>query len=369
MSVQQASVCIRANTETRELTELSPLAAKSVQSKGRAKPEQPCPVRTEFQRDRDRILHSKAFRRLKHKTQVFIAPSGDHYRTRLTHSLEVSQIARTMARALRLNEDLTEAIALGHDVGHPPFGHAGEAELNQLLARYYEPARSSQKISADTSQAALHAGRGFSHTAHTLRIYTQLEPKNLTHETLNGLSAQGHTEEGAPVHETLEGQLVELADRVAYLHHDVEDATRAGLMNDTDLPEPILETLGQTRSHRLETMIIDIINTSQQCFDAQTPRIAMSPGVYESTMQLRAWMHRNVYQSTPKLAQDTRVSQVMGGLFRYFVAHPERMPEASRAIYLAQATPLPLQVADYIAGMTDRFAIGFYIDQLLPQSR
>ncbi|MEB3206621.1 MAG: deoxyguanosinetriphosphate triphosphohydrolase [Vampirovibrionales bacterium] len=352
-SLQTHSRPVGATLEALEQTMLSTFAAKSSASKGRAKKEAPCPIRTDFQRDRDRILHSKAFRRLKHKTQVFIAPVGDHYRTRLTHTLEVAQIARTIARALRLNEDLTEAIALGHDVGHPPFGHAGEEALNHLL-QAHEPQEH------------------FQHTAHTLRIFTVLEPKNLCAETLNALAAQGDPQTGAPEHETLEGQLVELADRIAYLHHDVEDATRAGLMQEAQLPEHVLETLGNTRSKRLETMMMDVIATSQSRFDLGQPTIVMSDEVYQATMTFRDWMHRCVYHSTPKQTQDHRVTQVMTGLFEFFMAEPNQMTISDHlqtAQTLAEPVALARQVTDYIAGMTDRFAIAFYIDQLLPQGR
>jgi dGTPase len=212
----------------------------------------------------------------------------------------------------------------------------------------------------------------FQHTAHTLRIFTVLEPKNLCEETLNGLAAQGDPHGGAPEHETLEGQLVELADRIAYLHHDVEDATRAGLMQEAQLPEHVLITLGNTRSKRLETMIMDVIDTSQSRFDAGHPSIVMSDAVYQATMAFRGWMHRCVYHSTPKQTQDHRVTQVMTGLFEFFMAEPNQMTTADHlqtAQLLAEPVPLARQVTDYIAGMTDRFAIAFYIDQLLPQGR
>ena len=251
---------IRQFTEEREHQSLHPLAARSELSKGRTHPESHCAIRTAFQRDRDRILHSKAFRRLKHKTQMFIAPAGDHYRTRLTHTLEVSQVSRTIARALRLNEDLTESIALGHDLGHPPFGHTGEHVLDAL------------------------SPFGYHHQEQGLRIVTVLEKLNLTEEVLDGMAGITDTKK---TYLTLEAQIVDVADRMAYLHHDVEDAKRAGIMQDQDLPADVLKTLGSTRQERLDRMVIDMIQASVKTLDSEQPKIQLSGEIWDAMMALR----------------------------------------------------------------------------------
>lgn len=333
---------IRHDTEQRELAMLSPFAVKSSHTTGRPVEEPPCPIRTAFQRDRDRILHAKAFRRLKGKTQVFISPVGDHYRTRLTHTLEVSQIARTVARALRLNEDLTEAIALGHDIGHPPFGHSGEDMLNQL------------------------APQGFQHARYSLRIVNVLEPLNLTHEVLAGMLQQA--EGGAPTF--LESKVVEIADRVAYLNHDVEDATRAGLMTPAQIPAEIQEVLGKTAKERLTTLVIDLIETSQRNMDANKPEIAMSPPVWQAMMRFRKWMFQTVYLSVTQNSQKEKVRRVITGLYDYFSRFPECIPEEGTASSaLLQGQSEEQRVVDYIAGMTDRFAIDLYLKTLMPISQ
>lgn len=314
----------------REARWLHPLAAQSAQSAGRQRPASPCPIRTAFMRDRDRILHSKAFRRLKYKTQVFISPGGDHTRTRLTHSLEVAQIARTVARALRLNEDLTEAIALGHDLGHPPFGHSGEAALNRIAAP-----------------------DGFSHTTHSVRIVTRLEPLNLTAETLDGLAEQAsHI---TPT--TLEAQTVEICDRMAYLHHDVEDAMRAALMQETDIPADIRQALGQTRKQRLATMVHDLITHSARQMEAPAGErllVTLSPAVMEATMRLRRWMFDTVYEAPAQRAKDDSVLALMQQLVEGLLTRPDWLPPPPPD---RRPEPLEQRVVDYVAGMTDRFAL------------
>jgi dGTPase len=331
---------IREATETLEQQILHPLAAKSSRTQGRALPEAACPIRTAYQRDRDRILHSKAFRRLKHKTQMFIDPVGDHYRTRLTHTLEVAQVSRTIARALRLNEDLTESIALGHDLGHPPFGHTGERILDEL------------------------SPTGFHHQQQGLRIVQTLEALNLTAEVLDGM--EGLTAE-KPQFLTLEAQVVDIADRMAYLHHDVEDARRAGLMTDTDLPKAILETLGSTRQDRLDRMVIDIVETSLGTLDTDQPRIALSAEIWEAVMALRQWMFDHVYLAPSRQVQTENVHRVITALYEFYLAHPEVL-QLSGADTQAPADSLERQVLDYIAGMTDRFAIDAYKTYLLPHA-
>lgn len=321
---------IRESLETLEAQTLNPLAALSRASRGREKPEDPCVIRTAFQRDRDRILHSKAFRRLKHKTQVFIAPEGDHYRTRLTHSLEVAQVSRTIARALRLNEDLAESIALGHDLGHPPFGHTGENVLNKLFAE------------------------GFHHQQQSLRIIRLIEPMNLTLEVIDGI-------EGSP-YLTLEAQIVDTADRMAYLHHDVEDAIRAGLMSEADLPAEVTELLGRTKQERLNTMILDMIRQSLVAMREETPRITMSANVTEAMFALRRWMFSHVYLTDERQEQARKVHRLISGLFEHFREHPEGISENIPA-----APTLERRVVDYIAGMTDRYAIHVFQQHCLPR--
>jgi dGTPase len=314
---------------------LHPLAIRSHQNQGRETPCSPCPLRNAFQRDRDRILHSKAFRRLKHKTQVFISPAGDHYRTRLTHSLEVAQIARTMARALRLNEDFTEAVALGHDMGHPPFGHAGEDALK--------------------SGSPL----GFCHSLHSYRIATVLEPLNLTRDVLDGIVKQKAGQTPA----TVEAQLVELADRIAYLHHDVEDAIRSGLLQEEDIPKALRDALGHNRKQRLDTMVLDLVKTTSALLDDGQATVRLSPQVWEPTMALRRWMFDTVYLSPKQKRKDVKVKQLLHGLLGYYRQHPEALPPLPET----QAKPSEEQrLLDYVAGMTDRFALATYIEKLLP---
>src|SRR5438046_8073459 len=326
-----ASLRIRERSEEMEARDLAPYATKSATAK-RAKPEEPSPTRTSFAVDRDRIVHSKAFRRTKHKTQVFLAPVGDHYRTRLTHILEVSQIGRSIARALRLNEDLVEAMALGHDIGHTPFGHVGE----ELLAKFLPD--------------------GFRHNQQSVRIAERLEKNgqglNLTHETLDGIlkhsaPTEGGLEEaawGEP--ETAEGWVVRYADKIAYLHHDIDDAMRAGIIAEADLPIETRVALGKDRAERLDTMIYDVIATSYG-----KANVTMSDEVLEATNALRQFMFKNVYLAGPAKTEDEKAQGVLWELLQYFEAHPERMPAEHQRIAAHENTKRA--VADYIAGMTD----------------
>ncbi len=331
---------IRQMTEERE-EGLSPHAAKSRLSRGRLRPEEPCPIRTAFQRDRDRIIHCKAFRRLKHKTQVFIAPLGDHYVTRLTHTLEVSQIARTISRALELNEDLTEAIALGHDLGHTPFGHVGEDMLNELYPR------------------------GFRHNEQSLRVVDYLENNgmglNLTWEVRDGIV--NHSKSRAEVLGqdwgkvgTLEGEVCKLADIVAYVNHDVDDAIRAEIITEDDLPESATVVLGHSRSERINTMVCDIIEHSWTVKGGDvlsSPAINMSPGVLEATNTLREFLFDRVYNLRSAQEEAERARDVVRLLYAYFNEHEDKLP----AEYRLDGDSAERRVVDYIAGMTDQYAL------------
>jgi dGTPase len=327
---------IRQMTEEKEES-LSPSAAKSRLSRGRIKDEEPCPVRTKFQRDRDRIIHCKAFRRLKHKTQVFIAPQGDHYVTRLTHTLEVSQIARTIARALNLNEDLTEAISLGHDLGHTPFGHIGEDVLNEL---YHE---------------------GFRHSEQSLRVVDLLEKDgqglNLTWEVRDGIINHSKTRDGIFKLEqgeasTLEGGVCKIADAIAYINHDIEDAIRAGIISDRDLPLPAIGVLGCFHSQRINTMVCDIIEFSWGVRSSRVisgPDIGMSPRILEATDTLRDFLFNRVYSLSSAREKTERVREVVRLLYDYFNLHEDRLPPE----YRYRGDERGRRVIDYIAGMTD----------------
>ncbi len=309
---------------------LSPFAAKSFLSQGRQVPEPPCPLRTEFQKDRDRIVHSKAFRRLKHKTQVFISPVGDHYRTRMTHTIEVTQVSRTIARALRLNEDLTEAIGMGHDLGHPPFGHNGEGALSDL---YHE---------------------GFWHNRQSVRVATIIENLNLTHETLDGIAK--HTGKDNP--ETLEGQIVKTADRMAYLAHDIDDAVRAGLMLEESIPAEISAVLGYSKEERLQKMMWGMIEASWD-----QPLIHIVPEVESAMHALRKWMFQNVYLNSQQKRQSKNVKRIIAALYDYYKEHPEEISAS-----IPESTDPERRVVDYIAGMTDRFATALYCKLFVPTS-
>jgi dGTPase len=331
---------IREQTEKKEET-LSPYAAKSKFSRGRLEWEEPCPIRTCFQRDRDRIIHSKAFRRLKHKTQVFIAPLGDHYVTRLTHTLEVSQIARTIARALNLNEDLTEAIALGHDLGHTPFGHIGEEVLDEL-----HPS-------------------GFRHNEQSLRVVDVLEKDgkglNLTWEVRDGIlkHSKGQTEllgEKWGDASSLEGQICNMADIVAYINHDVEDAIRADIIAQNDLPDLVIATLGHTHSQRINTLVCDIVNYSWPVSghsNLTKPTIGMSPEVLSAVNSLRQFLFDKVYN--PSLAREEAVKarKVLYLLYSHFLRHEEELPRE----FASLPDNAERRIVDYIAGMTDQYAL------------
>jgi dGTPase len=334
---------VRQRLEERERL-LSPYAAKSFESRGRERPEEPSPVRTEFQRDRDRILHSKAFRRLKHKTQVFVAPTGDHFVTRLTHTLETAQIARTIARALNLNEDLTEAMGLGHDLGHTPFGHAGESALAELLPE------------------------GFRHNEQSLRVVEKLENGgqglNLTWEVREGILKHSKAREdilaeGWGTASTLEGQIIKLADSVAYLNHDIADAIRAGMLREEDLPASARQVLGTSHRQRIDTLVLDIVATSWAATGEgvrageEPPRISMSEQAAAATNELRDFMFENVYEWEGQLAEAARARQVILFLFEYYLSHPE----ALTSDFTRPEDALMRRVADYIAGMTDLFAL------------
>jgi dGTPase len=297
---------VRALEET-----LSPFAVRSYETRGRAEPEEPCGVRTPFQRDRDRIVHSKAFRRLKGKTQVFIDPQGDHYRTRMTHTLETTAISRVVARALRLNEDLTEAIGLGHDMGHTPFGHAGEDALDEAVRERF--------------------GRRFRHNEQSHRIALSL---NLTHEVCDGILT--HTGEREP--ESLEGRIVRLVDRVAYINHDIDDALRYGLLTEADLPRDEIAVLGSTGSARIDTLVHDIVGASEGVGD-----IRQSAEVGEAMLSLRAFMFERVYLGPQAEPEHERAHEVVRRIFDHLVERGEDVDD----------------VVDYVAGMTDRFALGY----------
>lgn len=342
----RVSVVTRLDIESAEHGALCERAAFSDATRGRMRPLEPDPYRTEYQRDRDRIIHSKAFRRLMHKTQVFLAPEGDHYRTRLTHTLEVAQIARSVARALRLNEDLTEAIALGHDLGHTPFGHVGE----EAISACYDELRGRFPSLPDR----------YHHNVQSLRVVEYLEYDgkglNLTWEVRDGIL--NHTGDGMPA--TLEGGIVRLADRIAYVNHDIDDAVRGGVLREADLPEHPTSVLGHTHGARIRTMVQDTIVNSD---DADA--IVMSPRVWDAMMELRSFLFQNVYLSKRAKEEEPKSDGVVRALFRHYFEHPEALPEEYRP-----STPdeLPQRVTDYIAGMTDRYAIGRYEDLFVPTS-
>jgi dGTPase len=320
---------------------LSPFASKSKSSKGRLRPEEPSPLRLDFQRDRDRIIHCNSFRRLKHKTQVFIAPIGDHYVTRLTHTLEVSQIARTISRALKLNEDLTEAISLGHDLGHTPFGHTGEEVLNELYPG------------------------GFKHNAQSLRTVDFLEKDgrglNLTWEVRDGIfshSKTGVTEilgEGWGRAGTLEGEVLKISDIVAYINHDIDDALRAGIITEEDLPKPASQLLGNSRSERINTLVCDIVENSWSVRGEDLsglPSIAMSPDIRQATEELLEFLHQRVYRFSSSQPDAENARKIVRTLYVFFNQHPELLPPE----YLAILDDPEHRVVDYIAGMTDQYA-------------
>ncbi len=329
---------IREEMEERERETLAPWAALSATSRGRGREETPCDIRPVFQRDRDRILHSKSFRRLKDKTQVFLAPDGDHYRTRLTHTLEVSQNARTIARALRLNEDLTEAIALGHDLGHTPFGHAGERALNRLCPG------------------------GFRHNEQSLRTVDILEKNgaglNLTWEVRDGILK--HQTSLMP--STLEGQIVRLSDKIAYCHHDMDDAMRAGILREEDVPDEIRTVVGDTNGKRLDRFIHDIITNSRG-----TGEIRMSPEIAEGLKALRRFMFERVYTNSEAKSQEKKAEALVASLYDYYMTHMDSLPDHLKE--LAERGEKPEQVVcDHISSMSDRYAIARYEELFVPDS-
>lgn len=323
---------IREQLEIREKETLSPCAFCNADSAGRDRPEPVCELRTAFQRDRDRILHSKAFRRLNNKTQVFLAARGDHYRTRLTHTLEVSQIARTIAKALYLNEDLTEAIALGHDLGHTPFGHSGERALNKYCSG------------------------GFRHNVQSLRVVERLERDglglNLTKEVRDGIL--NHQTAGNP--STLEGQVVRLSDKIAYIHHDMDDAMRAGVISEDHIPITLRMKLGGTNVARLDTMVHDVVANSRD-----RDRVEMSGEIYEATMSLRRLMFDDVYTSPLVKAEESKAIRMMGELLDYYRENPQKMSEECREM-MARGESVEQTACDYISGMTDQYFIHKYTD-------
>lgn len=337
--------CIRQFIEEREQSSLSPKASLSSQSRGRDREEPPCPIRTAFQRDRDRILHSKSFRRLIHKTQVFLAPEGDHYRTRLTHTLEVSQIARTISRALRLNEDLTEAISLGHDLGHTPFGHAGESILNEL------------------------APKGFRHYEQSLRVVEKLEMEgkglNLTWEVREGIVKHSKGTgaifcSGKSRGASLEAQVVRVSDIIAYVNHDIDDAIRHGLINFEDLPADIVEVLGSTHSRRINTLVGDVIGAS---LNNDLNSISMTPPIHQAMLELRQYLFKSVYAHSIPRKEARKLKKILGDLYNYSLEHHEQLLDK----YKREEDPLEQAAVDFIAGMTDRFAINLYLELFLPQ--
>ncbi len=329
MSEKTIAEILRERTEA----QLSPYAFRESASKGREIPLPPSEVRSEYQRDRDRIIHSKAFRRLMHKTQVFLAPEIEHYRTRLTHTLEVTQIARTIARALSLNEDLCEAASLGHDLGHTPFGHIGE----KALKRYCLPE--------------------FTHYDQSLRVVEKLERLNLTYEVRDGIV----NHQGDHLAETLEGRVVKFADRIAYINHDIDDAVRATLISESDIPENLHKILGANHSARINTMVTSVIRASEGKND-----IAMECEIKAATDELRAFLFERVYYSPHVLSEEERAAGLIVRLFEHYVKHPDEMPRSYRE--LCEAEPVERIVTDFISGMTDRHAIDVYEQLFIPNT-
>ena len=328
---------IREQIEQEEQRQLSPFAAKSVETKGRKRPMQRCDIRTEFQKDRDRITHSKAFRRLMHKTQVFISPEGDHYRTRLTHTLEVAQIARTISRALKLNEDLTEAIALGHDLGHTPFGHTGEDAVDSLVTG------------------------GFRHNLQSVRVVEVLENNgeglNLTFEVLDGIL--NHRTECTPA--TLEGKVVQISDKIAYMTHDIDDALRAKIITPQDIPRHIMDTLGTTSVMRIDLLVRSMVATSQG-----TNNVALPADLAQVLRELRSYLFENVYVNQLHRRERSKIQGMLQLLHEHYISNPEELPEDIRARVQSGAEDKTRAATDYIAGMTDRFAMKRFEEIFMP---
>ncbi len=299
-------------------------------------------LRTQFMHDRDRIIHSKSFRRLMHKTQCFLSPEGDHYRTRLTHTLEVSQIGRTVARALRLNEDLTEAIALGHDLGHTPFGHAGERVLNEL------------------------SPSGFAHNQQSLRVVEVLEREgkglNLTKEVLDGILC--HT--GKKQAFTMEGRIIKFADRIAYINHDIDDAIRAGIISNEDIPKQLRSVLGETHSERIDVMVTSLVSQTQANFDNNVCEVSMQDDIYEATMSLRAFMFENVYLNPAAKSEETKACDMLKQMYAYYCENPHNLPDEYKKC-ISEDVTAQRAVCDYIAGMTDRYAVQTFTNLYIPK--
>lgn len=333
-------ISIREQIEKNESIILSEKATLSSETKGRKKREEECELRTAFQRDRDRIIHSKAFRRLKHKTQVFIAPEQDHYRTRLTHTLEVSQIGRTIARSLNLNEDLVEAISLGHDLGHTPFGHSGEDVLNNLNPR------------------------GFKHYEQSIRIVEFIEPRkkgpglNLTYEVLDGI--RNHSGENQA--ETEEGKIIKYADRIAYINHDIDDAIRAEVIKLEDIPKKLLDILGYSHSKRIDTLIKDLIYNS-----LKTGKLGMSEEIESAMMELRSFMFENVYLNPIVKSENGKIENIINSLYEYYYDDINRIPRHHLDIYLDRDDSKDDIITDYIAGMTDTYVIKEWKEIFVPK--
>ena len=341
------SMTIREQLEQREHETLAPQAARSAATRGRLRPEPEDPIRPAFQRDRDRIIHCKAFRRLKHKTQVFFAPTGDHYRTRLTHTLEVSQIARSIAKVLRLNEELTEAIALGHDLGHAPFGHAGERVLQQIVPG------------------------GFEHYEQSLRIVDLLERDgqglNLTWEVRDGIARHSKGKHGVPVGadpahraSTIEGQVARVADIIAYVNHDIDDAVRAGLLSEEDLPRERVQVLGKSSSDRIGTMVTDVV---LQTLEGDMTEIRMSDRILQATIGLRSFLFDAVYENDVATAEFKKAAGILGGLWERVRERPEQFLDP-RTI---ENEGLDAAARDFLAGMTDRYAVNLYEELFIPK--
>ena len=330
---------IREEIEQWENQYLSPYASKSAKSQGRDVEEEECDIRPVYQRDRDRILHSNSFRRLKDKTQVFLAPEGDHYRTRLTHTLEVSQNARTIAKALRLNEDLTEAIALGHDIGHTPFGHAGERALARVCPE------------------------GFEHNVQSVRVVEVLEKRgtglNLTREVRNGIL--NHKTKGMP--STLEGRIVRFSDKIAYIHHDMDDAIRGKILCEEDIPKELRNTLGDTTTKRFDCFTHDIIRNS-----ADKDDICMSDEIAEAMRDLRQFMFDNVYTNPRVKSEEVKAERLVEFLYDYFLRNHDRLPEEYMVLVNERGTSLERAVCDYVSSMSDRYAVGIFNELFLPDS-
>ena len=343
---------IRTEQEGLERRNLSPYAMLSAKSAGRVRPEEQCPIRTDFQRDRDRVIHCKAFRRLKHKTQVFIDPEEDHYRTRLTHTLEVSQISRTIARALRLNEDLVEAIALGHDLGHTPFGHNGERALNSVYCRYVPDA-------------------SFSHSEQSVRVVEFLERDgkglNLTKEVRDGIlhHSKGSGDLDMGGNGTLESRVVRVADRIAYINHDIDDAIRAGLISADDLPAGCVRLLGGRYSARIASMVTDLVENSRE-----KPELSMSPDILDAMNELKNFLFERVYgpnASGPRVEELRKAEHLVMELFVFYMDHPELLPKW-RQFEVGTVEGRARVVCDFVAGMTDRYAQRQYAEHFMPES-